>query len=175
MWFSASTQLTGAYNFENILAAITVGAFFNLSAAQINQGLENYQPKNNRSQLTRTDTNTVICDFYNANPSSMAAAIENISALEAASKVAIIGDMFELGPESAHQHELIAALAEKANLDTLILIGKDFYALREKHQGLFFLKPEDAEQWLTENPVKNSLILLKGSRGMALEKLLPRL
>ena len=171
--FKARANLTGAYNFENILAAICIASFFELSPGQINKGLAAYFPNNNRSQLTKTATNTVICDFYNANPSSMTAALGNISILEAKNKVAIIGDMFELGPETAEQHHLIAALAEKSGLDTVILIGKHFYALKDKFKGVFFNTPEEAEAWLKENPITDSLVLLKGSRGMALEHLLP--
>jgi UDP-N-acetylmuramoyl-tripeptide--D-alanyl-D-alanine ligase len=173
--FSVRTNLTGSYNFENILAAICIGAFFNLSVDQINKGLESYSPKNNRSQLTKTENNTVICDFYNANPSSMAAALKNISTLAATNKTAIIGDMFELGPEAPQQHLEIAELAEKSGLNTLIFIGKDFYVLKDTYKGLFFNTPKEAGEWLKTNPVKDSLVLLKGSRGMALEQLLPYL
>jgi UDP-N-acetylmuramoyl-tripeptide--D-alanyl-D-alanine ligase len=172
-YFSLQTNLTGAYNFENILAAICIGAFFNLSAEQINEGLEGYEPKNNRSQLTKTESNTVICDFYNANPSSMTAALHNISSLAAENKVAIIGDMFELGDEAAEQHEEIASLAGHSGLDTVIFIGKHFYALKDSHEAEFFNNPAEAMEWIEANPVKNSLVLLKGSRGMALEQLLP--
>lgn len=171
--FKVKANLTGAYNFENILAAICIASFFELSPDQINEGLTSYFPNNNRSQLTKTATNTVICDFYNANPSSMTAALGNISILEAKNKVAIIGDMFELGPETEQQHHLIAALAEKSGLDTVILIGKHFYALKDTFKGLFFNTPKEAEAWLKANPITESLVLLKGSRGMALEQLLP--
>ncbi|MGY0039611.1 glutamate ligase domain-containing protein [Pedobacter sp. NJ-S-72] len=124
--------------------------------------------------MTKTATNTVICDFYNANPSSMAAALGNISILEAQNKVAIIGDMFELGPETEKKtHQEIAALAEKSGLDKLIFIGKHFYAFKDQFQGLFFNTPQDTEVWLKNNPITDSLVLLKGSRGMALEQLLP--
>lgn len=169
------TNLTGAYNFENILAAICIADFFEVTARQIKNGLEGYQPVNNRSQLTKTETNTVICDFYNANPSSMAAAIANIATLEGKNKVAIIGDMFELGSESPKLHEEIAALAEKSGLNSILLIGKYFYALKGHHMGHFFNTPQEAQEWLQKNPITDSLILLKGSRGMALEKLLPLL
>jgi len=171
--YEVKTQLTGAYNFENILAAISVGSFFGLTPGQVNKGLANYSPKNNRSQLTKTESNTVICDFYNANPSSMTAALNNLSAMEAINKVAIIGDMFELGQEAAEQHEKIATQAEHAGFKTLILIGKYFYALKESHKALFFSTPKEAMEWLENNAVKDSLVLLKGSRGMALEQLLP--
>ncbi|WP_316802486.1 UDP-N-acetylmuramoyl-tripeptide--D-alanyl-D-alanine ligase [Pedobacter nototheniae] len=166
------TQLTGSYNFENILAAICIGDFFDMNPESINNGLANYQPKNNRSQLTKTENNTVICDFYNANPSSMTAALNNISVLTAEQKTAILGDMFELGPESAKQHELIVKQAFECGLNTIIFIGKDFYAYRDDAKGLFFKTPDEAAVYLQENPIKNNLVLLKGSRGMRLENLL---
>lgn len=173
--YHTTTNLTGAYNFENILAAICIANYFDVNATQINDGLAGYAPNNNRSQLKKTLTNTVICDFYNANPSSMAAALTNISSLEANNKVAIIGDMFELGDEAREQHQKIASLAENSKLNTVIFIGKYFYSLKDEFKGLFFNTPKEAEEWIKSNPVKDSLILLKGSRGMALEQLLPTL
>ncbi|MCZ4243272.1 UDP-N-acetylmuramoyl-tripeptide--D-alanyl-D-alanine ligase [Pedobacter punctiformis] len=169
---SVKTHLTGSYNFENILAAICIGDFFDMNPESINQGLANYQPKNNRSQLTKTDRNTVICDFYNANPSSMSAALNNISVLTADQKTAILGDMFELGPESAIQHELIAKQAFESGLNEIIFIGKDFYAYKDNTKAKFFKTPNEAAAYLQENPIKNNMILLKGSRGMKLESLL---
>lgn len=169
---SVKTNLTGSYNFENILAAICIGDFFDMSPEEINAGLANYQPKNNRSQLTKTEKNTVICDFYNANPSSMTAALKNIAALSANKKTAILGDMFELGPESPGQHEIIAKQAGESGLDQLIFIGKDFYAFKNTIEGLFFETPAEAAQYLQDNPVQDHLVLLKGSRGMKLESLL---
>lgn len=171
------TNLTGAYNFENILAAICIADFFEMSPAQINNGLEGYFPKNNRSQLTKTQTNTVICDFYNANPSSLSAALTNLTTLENNHKVAIIGDMFELGDESAEQHQQIAAQALNSDLQLILLIGEHFFAVKDsfKDQGIFFSAPAEAQEWMKNNPITNSLVLLKGSRGMALEQLLPQL
>ncbi|RZM25349.1 MAG: UDP-N-acetylmuramoyl-tripeptide--D-alanyl-D-alanine ligase [Pedobacter sp.] len=171
----AVTHLTGSYNFENMLAAVCIGYFFELTTPQIKAGITGYVPKNNRSQLSKTESNTVICDFYNANPSSMIAAIDNLNAISADRKVAILGDMFELGPESAAQHQLIVTHANENAPDLLIFIGKHFKASAGKGNNLFFESPADAEAWLKSNPVKDSLILLKGSRGMALEKLLPAL
>lgn len=173
--YQTTTNLTGSYNFENILAAICIGEFFDLSPEQINTGLSGYQPKNNRSQLTKTDRNTVICDFYNANPSSMTAALANINSLSASHKVVIIGDMFELGKESPEQHRLVIAEAEKTNVETLIFIGKDFYEEKGQHRGHFFRTPDEAQAFLEKEPLSDQLILLKGSRGMALERLLPYL
>ena len=169
---SVQTNLTGSYNFENILAAICIGDFFDLSAEEINSGLSNYQPKNNRSQLTKTENNTVICDFYNANPSSMSAALDNISVLTADKKVAILGDMFELGPEAEVQHRLIAKQALSSGLNEIIFIGKHFFAFKDEFDGQFFETPAEASVYLRENAVKASLVLLKGSRGMKLENLL---
>ena len=169
---SVKTHLTGSYNFENILAAICIGDFFEMNPDEINRGLANYQPKNNRSQLTKTENNTVICDFYNANPSSMTAAIHNISVLTADHKVAILGDMFELGPESASQHELIAKQATECGVEQVILIGKHFFAFKNQYPAIYFETPAEAADYLQENKVKDNLVLLKGSRGMKLESLL---
>ncbi len=173
--YSAKANLTGTYNFENILAAICIGHFFELTPEETNRGLANYFPKNNRSQLTKTENNTVICDFYNANPSSMAAALNNLKSLNSAHKTAIIGDMFELGPEAHEQHQNMIELALKSGLDLTIFIGANFYAFKDQFEGLFFSTPTDALTYLQKNQIKNNLVLLKGSRGMALEQLLPQL
>ena len=113
--YEAKANLTGTYNFENILAAICIGDFFEISAEKINNGLANYYPTNNRSQLTKTESNTVICDFYNANPSSMHAAIANFIQLQQSPKIAILGDMFELGKEAGKEHQLILDKAMASN------------------------------------------------------------
>lgn len=173
--YQTKTNLTGGYNFENILGAISIADFFGVSPAEINQGLMTYQPNNNRSQLTQTAQNQVICDFYNANPSSMEAALKNLAALTAEKKVAIIGDMFEMGTASAEQHERIAALATSLDNIDVIFIGKDFGAYQDKYNGRFFSSPSEAQQYLRNNPISASLVLLKGSRGMALEQMLPLL
>lgn len=172
--YHAKTNLTGSYNFENILAAICVGHFFKLSPAQINHGLANYFPNNNRSQLTQTDKNTIICDFYNANPSSMSAALTNLNMLTAAHKIAILGDMFELGEESEPQHQKIINLATTFNFDQIIFIGEHFYGCKHAN-GLFFKTTADAQAFIAEQDFKDSLLLLKGSRGMKLEVLLEHL
>lgn len=173
--YQTAVNLTGSYNFENILAAICIGVFFDVTPTAINKGLSGYFPNNNRSQITKTEHNTVICDFYNANPSSMTAALNNVSLLTANKKTIIIGDMFELGPESAEQHNLIAKQAEQLNVETLVFIGRYFYELKNKYKGYFFSTPAEAMEFLKETPIKDSLVLLKGSRGMALEQLLPLL
>ncbi len=174
---SVKTQLTGAYNLDNILAAICIGTYFELDADAINKGVEGYQPQNNRSQIKQTATNTLICDYYNANPSSMFVAIENIGKLTADRKVLILGDMFELGDESAAEHEAIIRKALATNVDECIFIGKDFLAQKWKFKGdklknaTFHATVENAITALKFHPVKNSTVLIKGSRGMALERL----
>lgn len=173
--FNTTIHLTGAYNFENILAAILIGKYFEVNPDQINAGLSGYLPNNNRSQITKTASNTVICDFYNANPSSMTAALKNIELLSNDNKTIIIGDMFELGQESLEQHKLIIEQAEKLPVNTLIFIGHHFLEAKQVNKGHFFGTPAEAQAFLKEHPISNSLILLKGSRGMALEQLLPLL
>ncbi|MEJ5993919.1 UDP-N-acetylmuramoyl-tripeptide--D-alanyl-D-alanine ligase [Pedobacter sp. Du54] len=173
--FNVRVNLTGTYNFENILAAICIADFFNVAPDAINKGLANYFPVNNRSQLTKTERNTIICDFYNANPSSMSAALTNLQALSGDHKTVIIGDMFELGTEAASQHQQIVEQANKLNFEELIFIGENFSAFSGQFGGKFFKSRKEASDFLSENLIKNSLVLLKGSRGMALEQLLPLL
>jgi UDP-N-acetylmuramoyl-tripeptide--D-alanyl-D-alanine ligase len=168
-----TTQLTGAYNLDNILAAICIGLIFKLSTEQINRGIANYQPKNNRSQVVKTATNTLICDYYNANPSSMAVAIENVGKLTAEHKALVLGDMFEMGAEAEAEHKAILEKALETPVDRRIIIGKEFF--KRKADGLpaeFYETRDDAAVALMEQPILNSTILIKGSRGMALEKLL---
>jgi len=173
--YAVKTQLTGAYNLDNILAAICIGVYFELEAKEINKGIEGYQPQNNRSQIKRTNTNTLICDYYNANPSSMFVAIENIGKLKADRKVLILGDMFELGDESAAEHEAVIRKALDTDVDERIFIGKDFlgqkWKIKSKKNITFHATVEDAITGLKYHPIKNSTVLIKGSRGMALERL----
>lgn len=173
--YAVKTQLTGAYNLDNILAAICIGVYFELEADAVNKGVEGYQPQNNRSQIKQTETNTLICDYYNANPSSMFVAIENIGKLKADRKVLILGDMFELGEESAAEHEAVIRKALDTDVDERIFIGKDFVAqkwkIKTQKNITFHATVEDAIKGLTYHPIKDSTILIKGSRGMALERL----
>jgi UDP-N-acetylmuramoyl-tripeptide--D-alanyl-D-alanine ligase len=170
------SQLTGAYNLDNILAAICIGVYFKLTPEQINAGISGYQPKNNRSQITQTATNTLICDYYNANPSSMAVAIENLGKIEAKHKVLVLGDMFEMGQESAAEHAAIIKKAMETPVDERIFIGGEFESQRseflsQKSEVIFYKTVEDAVAGLKANPIRNATVLIKGSRGMALERL----
>jgi len=169
------THLTGAYNLDNILAAICIGVYFKLPVAEINTGIEGYQPTNNRSQIVQTATNTLICDYYNANPSSMMVAIENIGKLDADRKVLILGDMFELGDEAPAEHEAVIKKAIDTNVDERIFIGNEFSSQKSKvksqNGSTFYTTAEEAIAGIKASPIKNSTILIKGSRGMALERL----
>jgi UDP-N-acetylmuramoyl-tripeptide--D-alanyl-D-alanine ligase len=175
---AVKTQLTGAYNLDNILVAICMGVYFKLSAKQINAGIEGYQPKNNRSQIVRTASNTLICDYYNANPSSMMVAIENIGKLTADRKVLILGDMFEMGAEAATEHAAVMQKALETPVDERIFIGLEFEnATLLLKGGTFtgtaatYATTEEAVEGLRSHPIHNSTVLIKGSRGMALERL----
>lgn len=174
--YEVKSQLTGAYNLDNILAAICIGVYFKLSPEEINAGISGYQPKNNRSQITQTATNTLICDYYNANPSSMAVAIENLGKIEANHKVLVLGDMFEMGQESAAEHEAIIKKAMETSVDERIFIGSEFASQKSevgsrKPEAIFYSSVEEAISGLKASPVRNSTVLIKGSRGMALERL----
>jgi UDP-N-acetylmuramoyl-tripeptide--D-alanyl-D-alanine ligase len=170
--YVAHSNLPGTYNFENIAAAICFGAFFKLSPEQINKGISNYKPVNYRSQILKTEKNTIICDYYNANPSSMIVALENLEDTEAKSKILILGDMFELGVESAKEHQLILEKALSTTANRRILIGEEFFKLHSKNGAEFYKNNADVEKALQENPIEDSTVLLKGSRGMKLEILL---
>lgn len=166
------SNLTGIYNFENILAAITIGLKFSLSAEEINRGISSYEPQNNRSQIINTPHNTVIGDYYNANPSSMNVAIENLAKIKADQKVLILGDMFELGEEAAFEHNQILQKALSYNFSKTIFIGEEFYKVNELAEAIFCRSTKEAIEELKKNPIKNCLVLLKGSRSMKLESLM---
>ena len=165
------TQLTGAYNTENFLAAIAVGLHFNIAPQAINSGIENYTPTNNRSQIMNTAKNTVICDYYNANATSMAAALDNIRIIEAEKKAVILGDMFELGAESFEEHRKIVDNVNSMFVDRKILVGKAFFEHRND-DAEFYENTLEAKAALLENPIVGATVLLKASRGMAFENLI---
>ena len=167
------SHLIGIYNANNINAAITIGNYFKVSEDLIKEAIENYIPENNRSQLIEKDGNEIILDAYNANPSSMSAAIANFIQLEKKNKIAILGDMFELGEESLIEHKkIIEILFNETNINTYF-IGKDFYSNRINNSHMnFFEDFETFSDFLKLNQPGNSLLLIKGSRGMALERIL---
>lgn len=168
-----STKLVGQYNLYNALAAIAVGIHYEVPEAQIEYALNNYTPANNRSQLINTANNTVIMDAYNANPSSMEAAIINFSKLSRNNKMLILGDMLELGGSSLEEHKNIIDLAKKYQFQNLILVGPKFYELKTEISSYkYFPDRNRAEEYLKNNNLKSFTILIKGSRGIGLENLL---
>ncbi len=169
--FQINTQLIGSYNTENVLAAVTIGNFFGVSESQIIAGFEKYTPKNNRSQLTVTENNRLVVDAYNANPTSMKAAIENFAIMEIPGKLLILGDMLELGDQSPEEHQSIINLLESKNFEAVLLVGNEFKSTQNKYKC--FDNVNEAKTYLEKNPVKNNIILIKGSRGIKLEQLLP--
>ena len=169
-WHLASSQLTGNYNFENILAAICIGSYFKLSPEAINQGIKNYIPTNNRSQITKTDKNVLICDYYNANPSSIIGALDNLATFPDKNKVIILGDMFEMGEESFKEHQAILEKAQSVYVSKRIFVGPEFFKVKNSND-IYYKSTEDAVLGLKNTPILESIILLKGSRGMRLEKL----
>jgi len=170
---TAKSNLTGNYNFENIMASICIGTYFKLSPNQVIKGIEVYQPANSRSQLKKTVNNTLICDYYNANPSSMIAAIENLQSSKNDSVAFILGDMFELGPDAEIEHVAIIKKALQLNAGRSIFIGIEFYKHKDmfENKAEFFQTTEKASQILKSNPLSGFMILVKGSRGMKLENL----
>lgn len=167
--YEVSTNLTGSYNMENFLATIAVGLHFEVPATLINQGIAGYVPTNNRSQITQTGRNTVVADFYNANASSMAAALDNMKVLAAEHKVVILGDMFELGDDSYAEHAAVIQKAKELQLDRLIFVGKEFFKHRNAGSE-FYESTTDARNAIVD--LSDSFILLKASRGMSFERLL---
>ncbi len=166
------SQLTGAYNAENMLAAITIGLYFGVPVDDIVAAIEDYQPTNNRSQMMQTTHNTIIMDAYNANPTSMAAAIENLSLFTDLPKVAVLGDMLEMGQDSRKEHETILCLAFDQEYNQVIFVGPQFKDIANGNPlGKHFENVDEAAEWLKENPLKGNRVLIKGSRGMQLEKL----
>ncbi|MBN8697616.1 MAG: UDP-N-acetylmuramoyl-tripeptide--D-alanyl-D-alanine ligase [Bacteroidetes bacterium] len=166
-----ATQLVGIYNYHNLLCAACVGNYFKVEDELINQALAEYTPSNNRSQLQKTANNTLILDYYNANPTSMTAAIENFANLKQENKVAILGDMLELGEESQKEHKAIIQLLKQKNIQAL-LVGPLFCNAGNGSTFQLFANSDDANTYLQSNPIKSATILVKGSRGIKLEKVL---
>jgi UDP-N-acetylmuramoyl-tripeptide--D-alanyl-D-alanine ligase len=164
------TQLVGAYNHANVEAAIAIGKYFQIPLHKIKTALENYVPSNNRSQLKEWKSNKVILDAYNANPSSMAAAIKNFASLQSDKKILILGGMKEMGSESNAEHQSLVDLISQYKWERVLLVGEEFKNLPAEY--LHFQDSESAKQWLKENPVSGAHILLKGSRGLRMEKVL---
>ncbi len=167
------TQLTGAYNFENICAALCVGKYFKVSEAEANEAVSAYVPENNRSQIIQKGELTIILDAYNANPSSMRAALENLQAQASAHKTAILGDMFELGEEGPQEHKALGELTRQLGIDQVLYCGEMMKAAYDANpNSSYFESKEGLVEFLKNNPVSNGTVLIKGSRGIGLETIL---
>jgi len=163
------TQLVGEYNLPNVLAAITIGKYFNVTDAKIKFAIENYTPSNSRSQLIQKGDNKIILDAYNANPSSMKLAIENFSKIPG-DKVLILGSMAELGKESEKEHQALVEQIADHKWKEVILVGNEFEKI--SHSFHQFKNSEEVKNWMQQQRFKNTNILIKGSRSMQMEKAL---
>jgi UDP-N-acetylmuramoyl-tripeptide--D-alanyl-D-alanine ligase len=165
-----TTNLTGGYNFENVMAAIAISGHFRADLKKVTEAIASYQPKMNRSQILQTEKNTLILDAYNANPSSMESAIRNLKELEKSPKVLIIGDMFELGDSAEMEHTHVLEIATEAGFDKILTAGPHFLKAAIGFNGIkSFDDAISLKEYLKMNSLNNSLILIKGSRGMKLE------
>lgn len=162
------SQLIGNYNLPNILAAVCVGKYFNVPDNKIKDALESYTPSNSRSQLIKKDSNEIILDAYNANPSSMKAAIENFAKMKGDKKILILGSMMELGADSDKEHEGIISLIKKYNWEDVVLTGDGFKNIPDGF--LHFTLSTEAAKWFKQKRIENTLVLIKGSRSMQMEK-----
>ena len=168
-WMEVQTHLIGAYNLDNMLAAITIGYVNNIPFEQINHALESYIPTNNRSQLTETEKNHLIVDAYNANPTSMAAAIDNFKRMEVSPKMAILGKMGELGDVSAEEHQKVVSQLENAGFDEVWLVGEEFEKTPSKFRT--FHDVEEVKAAIAQQQPQHQYILIKGSNSVKLFQL----
>lgn len=169
MWFNSN--LFGGYNVSNILAAITIGSFYGVPHELIQLALSEYIPSNNRSQMVRWGSNTLILDAYNANPSSMSAALTALAGTESGKRVAILGDMLELGTTSGEEHQKVIDQAIHFSFEKIFLVGPVFNSLAKGAGIQAFIDSETAAEWFRQNPLTDSVILLKGSRGIRMERI----
>lgn len=167
------SNLIGDYNLDNICAAIALGDFFQVPPVDIVAAIQDYDPDNNRSQMIERGGKRIILDAYNANPDSMEAALRNLSQMNAGSKLAILGDMLELGDESSASHRDIIALADELGIDS-IYVGPEFCAVQGE-KGRFYSHTDEAAHSFSEEPIQAELILIKGSRGIKLEDLVEKI
>jgi len=171
---SLETNLVGNYNFENVMAAICVGSYFKVPSGKVKAAINSYLPSNSRSQAMKTAHNSIILDAYNANPTSMQLAIENFRQVKALHKIVILGDMLELGDESLAEHLAVVNLVDNSAFDNVILVGPDFKKVAEE-KFICFTTSDEARDWLIKQQLQNYTILVKGSRGIKMEKVLEAL
>ncbi len=174
-----NTRLVGAYNADNVIAALAVGEYFGVDIKDALKAVEAYIPSNNRSQLTRTSRNTLIVDAYNANPSSMAVALSNLESIVSDCRVALLGNMLELGDDSSDLHNEVIAKALNMNLALICLVGPEFGKCRTDYPASdslrYFTTSDELSSWLAQNPLSGATVLIKGSRGSRMEKVIETL
>ena len=165
------TNLVGDYNFQNIAAAFSMANYFGIPNEPLSKALADFTPEDNRSQFIKTDNNQIILDAYNANPSSMELAIDNFALLEGGSKSVILGDMLELGTSSYEEHQITIKQLEQLDLKRIYLVGEAFFEhYFSSDKFLFFRHFDELKAHLQEEPIEDQLLLIKGSRGIALER-----
>ena len=164
------TKLVGDYNFENVMAAITVGCHFNIEQELIIKALENYSPTNNRSQFIKSDKNEIVMDAYNANPVSMTNSIKNFRNISNDKHLLILGDMKELGNESLNEHQEILNLINELNFSNVILVGGEFNKINKNF--ISFLNVDELINHINQNEISGMKILIKGSHSIHLEKII---
>ena len=169
------TQLVGDYNFENVMAAICIGTYFNVAANDIVEALSSYRPTNNRSQVIETARNRVVMDAYNANPTSMAHSIKNFRNICKSDNLLILGDMRELGNESGQEHKNILELLKELRFENVYLVGEEFQRVAENSKFSTFINVEELAQYLQQHPVSGRDILVKGSNSIHLNKIIDSL
>jgi UDP-N-acetylmuramoyl-tripeptide--D-alanyl-D-alanine ligase len=174
-WLYIKTNLAGGYNLENALAAVCIGNFFGVTPLKISEAIESYKPSNNRSQFIKTDRNTILMDAYNANPTSMDAALDNFNTFDAPLKGIILGDMFELGEAAHEEHQKIADKLAATDLSMVLLTGKEFSQCIVPSYFQVFESNEGLINYLENNIPLDYTILVKGSRGMKLENVIGKL
>lgn len=174
--FVIRTRLTGSHNADNVLAAVSIGRYFGIKAQDIISAIEAYVPANNRSQIVETGKNHLLLDAYNANPSSMQAAIVNFSQFPAKNRMCILGDMFELGSYADEEHKRVVEMVAGMNFEKIFFVGTSFSKQSVNNPNFhFFQNTKEVEAWLTKNEIRSFNILIKGSRKMQLETLIGKL
>jgi len=167
------SQLIGRHNFQNIMTAVALGVYFKVPADKIKAAIEAYLPANNRSQVLRQNSNTILLDAYNANPSSMQVALETLRTVKAPRKIAILGDMRELGVVSLAEHQAILRFAAQCKFDQLVVVGPEFgRCAPAQFKALHFADAEAAKAWFSAQVFDHAFILIKASRGMKLERVI---
>jgi UDP-N-acetylmuramoyl-tripeptide--D-alanyl-D-alanine ligase len=170
--FISQSRLFGAYNLNNILAAIAIGLHYDIPLKLIHEAIEAFEPIELRSQVIEKNSQRIFVDAFNANPTSMKVSLESFCRIKSHKKIAIIGDMLELGHSSHKEHQNIVSFCKDLDFDTIIFIGEEFLRVKNKNAGLFFSNTRRAKRWIKKQNFTHSDIFLKGSRGVSLEKLL---